>query len=132
MAGNIRGQDFQAGAANSDVINRFNQWVSQLGTGARRDNAQARQGASDRNVSERQRLGDTNQLNRQGVNTSNLERKNRLLNQGFEDELSKATAAAGQYSNYGRYLDTEKAAREKNITGLASSGGSLVGYGIGA
>ena len=96
MAGGIRGQDVNTQLANQDAMNRFNQWASQLQSASAQYNAAQRQAMGAQTLGERQRISDVNTQNVQGTATENLERKNRLLNQGYQDQMQKALAQSNQ------------------------------------
>lgn len=131
LAGQVRGQDIERGRANQDAVSRFNEWVSNLKNQAAQFSATARGDARNRTTSERQRIADTSVLNRQDVLTGNLERKNRLLELGFQNEAQKAGMLAGALGQYGLTRDQNKAAREAAIMSIGQGAGGLAGFGLG-
>lgn len=127
MAGQVRGQDVLEQMANADAINRFNEWVSQLQTAVAGENARARERAQGYNVGERQRIGDWNKQNVQAMQMYNREQRNKLLQQGFENQATRADLIRAAAQPYGSALMNEQAANQQNIAGMGRAAGSLIG-----
>lgn len=72
-AGNVRGQDFQRAAANSDIINRFNQFNTQARNAAAMGSVDARNQAGMRNTNTKQDVMGRNA----GVGNASMDRKDR-------------------------------------------------------
>lgn len=122
-----RGQTLGREQFNADAVNRFNQWMGTLQTQANRDNAMARQAASDRNVGTRQRVSDTNELNRYANQASNLDRHNQLLSQQFGQEVTKRQGQTSALDNLATAAYNERQARVQNAQSLGQGIGSTVG-----
>jgi hypothetical protein len=127
IAGQVRGQDLREQGYNANAMNRFNEWVSQLGTRVAEQNAASRQGALNQTLAERQRIADFNKMNIQGTQESNLERQNRLMQQDFSNEFSKAQAQAQAATGYGGALGRKEYATQQNLINLGKGAGGLVG-----
>ena len=127
IAGQVRGQDLQEQGTNANAMNRFNEWVSQLGTRAAEQNAASRQQSLDQTLGERQRIADFNKMNVQGTQESNLDRQNRLLQQDFSNEFSKAQAQSQAAGGYGSALRDKEWATQQNFVNLGKGAGGLAG-----
>jgi hypothetical protein len=131
LAGQARGQDIGVAGQNQTAVNRFNEWVSNLGTQQNQYAATSRQNAADRTTSERQRIGDYNIRNRQNFKGENRDNRNRLAQIGFENDALKAQLLSGQWSALGRNKDADKAARAAQNRSFGQGIGTVVGGGIG-
>lgn len=130
QGGALRQQDFSNSMANSNVLNRFNEFVSNLVTGARAQNAGARQQAGFANVERRHDVADENETQRYQAALENLMRQNALRQQGYNNQLSKFGAQSGAYGGLGQAKYYEQAAKAQNIQSLGQGTGRAVG-GIG-
>lgn len=132
MAGQIRGQDIGLSESRGNAMNRWNEWASNLRTGAAAQNAAARNQAGMYNTGTRQRLADTNNLNRYGTSLENLNRRNDLEAQLFGQRLAKTQGMSGQYSQLGMYQNARQAAKAQAIRGIGQGvddlGESIGGY----
>lgn len=125
--GELRGQDIALRGRNADIMNRYNELVSQMLTNEARENAQARQAAQWQNAAEAQRIADWNTINRQNVNESNLNRRNLLTQQGYENELARMGGLSDSMKEYARAQYAEQAARRDNIYNINRAGGRAGG-----
>ena len=132
MAGTIRGQDVDVSAQSADIMNRFNEWASQLSTMAARDNAQARQTAQGQNAANKQRVSEWNAINKQATQESNLERQNHLKELTFSNDLSRRGALVNAMNTLGGAKNAGSAATAANIRALGTGLGNIAGTGIGA
>lgn len=73
-AGNVRGQDFQRNATNSEIINRFNQFNTQARNAARQANVNMQNQAGMRNTEARQGLSGRNT----GTRNNSIDRRDKL------------------------------------------------------
>lgn len=119
MGGQIDQQEFEQQAkvaAAQDAINQFNtankQQVSNINVAGRNE-------AQKLNLGEAQRVSDVNTTNE----NANRERNANLIQQKFQDEMAKANAAAGVYTNWGT-------ANQKNANDRYASQMAAVGTGL--
>ena len=97
-AGNVRGQDFQRNATNSDIINRFNQFNTQARNAARQANVNMQNQASARNLDTRQGLGGRNA----GTRNASIDRRDKLAQQTHGNKMGRWAAEndmRNQYAN---------------------------------
>ena len=133
IAGQMRGQDIQVGGQNADLMNRFNELASQLGSERARYNAGAQERSQLYNVGNRQRISDTNALSRYETGAANLDRQNRLRGQSTQERFGKTRMLQDAYNNMGGFYDNQRAARIALGQGIgqgvgSSAGGLLGGY----
>jgi hypothetical protein len=131
LAGDIRAQDVNVSGQQADAVNRFNQWVSQLKTGAAQYGADARNQAQGYNVGTKQRVADVNTMNRQEMAQRNQEYSNAMRNQGFSDQLKRLAGLSDAYQGLGQYKDAQQAARAKAIYSLGQGVGRAAGGAFG-
>jgi hypothetical protein len=122
-AGQLRGADVDLNTRNAATANRFAELFSSMKTDEARENAAARQAASNANVARRQEVGDTNVLNRYGVGLENLNRQNLLRGSEFGQNLEKTRGLSEAYTGYGLTKDAEKSAKEQALMNLGSGFG---------
>ncbi len=127
VAGEERGQTQNLSQGRSDAINRFNEFVANLGTQQNRYAADARNQANMYNTETRQRLADYNSQNRQALNVRNQDTQNQLRLQQGGYGLDRAGLLAQQLQLLGRAKDAEEAARQQNIRGIGQGVGSAAG-----
>lgn len=116
--GNVRGQDYQNSAANTNVINQFNQ-----------ANTKARNA--------------TNAANVEGKNEA-FQYNQGLLDKNYQNQMGRANAMAGINNQQGQMTAAQQEAdrrRRAGLTGLVGAGvgaalggsaGAGVGYGVGS
>lgn len=131
LGGQMRGQDIGVAGQNAEMMNRFNELASQLGSERARYNAAARERAQLYNAGNRQRIADTNVLARAETDERNLDRRNRLTSQSTQERFQKAGMLSGALNNMGDYYENRRAARialgQGIGQGIGSSAGSLLG-----
>ncbi len=93
-AGNVRGQDFQRAAANSDIINKFNMFNTQARNAANQANTGMRNQAGMRNLGARQGYNE----GRAGASNRSLDRKDRLAGAKHDAKMQRF-AAENQIGN---------------------------------
>ncbi len=129
-AGSVRGQDFQAKSANSDIVNRFNMFNTQARNATRQANVGMRNDAQGRNLGTKQRLAggkadaSNNSLNRRD---RNVKIGHDATMQRFRDESGinrRKTDATGQIMNGGLSAGVDA------MTAIASGGQSMGGGGV--
>lgn len=127
----IRGQDLQRGMFNADTLNRFNQYVAGVRTGAAADAAAARNQGQLYNIGQRQRIADANKQARYMAQLTDVERQNMLRQQVYTNELAKINAINSALSAKSNAEYAEQASRERAISdigrGVDSSLSSLGG-----
>lgn len=84
-AGNVRGQDFQRNATNSDIINRFNQFNTQARNAARQANVQMQNQAGMRNLDTRQGLGGRNA----GTRNRSIDRRDNIAGEKHKSMMDR-------------------------------------------
>lgn len=130
-AGSVRGQDFQRNAANSDIVNRFNQFNTQARNAARQANVGMQNDARMRNVNTKQGLAGTNTgIKNQGLNRSDANRQKNLDNRykrfGMHAGLmNQATGAMNDVTqNAGAAADQIGGSVMSGVSGMGGGGGS--------
>lgn len=120
MASSVRGQDTALASQQAqakDMISQFN--------------AQERMSAQQRNLAEKQRIADSGTATRNLQQTSNKD----LIQQRFENELTKARAVAGQQDSLAGALQAQGAAKQAAKAGqlgtLLTIGGAAAGFAAG-
>lgn len=131
LASGIRSQDEALSARNADSINRFNELVASLRTGANRYAADAANATNLRNASERQRIADTNALLRQDTARDNLERRNNLAAMLADFDLQRTAGMTGQLGQLSHRMDARRAAKEKNIFEIGRGFGAALDSALG-
>jgi len=138
LGSRIRGADIDVAAKNAAAMNRFNELASQLKTGAAQYGAGARERAQGYNIGTRQRVGEANAIARYETALENLNRKNELLNTGFNQRLAKTrglTDALSQRAGLEERKRAEKIAIAsslgRGIGGIGDSASSFGGFGLG-
>lgn len=131
LAGGMRSTDINRGAMNADIINRFNQIVSQLGTQQNAANAAAKSSAQMYNAATKQGVGEQDALSGYQAATANLQRKNALKQQGYENEITKLRGLSGQLGMTAAQKDEERRARLAAISGIGSGVGDIAGSVVG-
>lgn len=107
-AGQVRGQDFQRNAANSDIVNRFNQF-----------NTQARNAARAANVNAKNQAGMHNNNARQGNENSRAGMSNQSLNRRDNNAIAKNNAANRRFELESGIADKQSAGTARAIQGGA-------------
>ena len=131
LAGGIRTADTNLAGRNADIINRFNEIVSQLGTEQAKSNAAAANAAGLYNAQTKQNVGTQNALAGYDAATANLQRSNALKQQGYENELSKLKGLTFQLNDLAAQKDEERRNKIAAISGIGQGVGSLAGGAIG-
>lgn len=113
-------------AAAQDAINQFNTATKQH---TNEVNVGTRNNAQQLNLNEKQRISDVNTANENNNRTRNAD----LIKQKFDEEMAKASAAAGVYSNWGN-ADQKNAndryASQMGAVGTALNGAATIGAGM--
>lgn len=125
-----RAASIDRNVANSDAINRFNEYLSQIGTQQARDNAMAQERANFGNVENTNRIGETNELNRYNNDVGNLERQNDLRERKFGAEMDRAGGLAGAYGGLATAAYNKRAARVANAQSLGQGVGQTAGAAV--
>ena len=129
QGGALRSQDIGLSAERANQFNRFNEFVSNLKTNAALNNASARERAQAYNVGTAQRIGDENVFQASNAALSNLNRRNRLRQDAFQNEMQIIGGQADALSQMGGGADSQQASRQESISDLAGGlGGSLGQY----
>jgi hypothetical protein len=131
LAGNVRGADTALSGRNADIINRFNEIVSQLGTEQAQANAAATNQANFYNAQTKQQVGTQNALGGYEAATANLQRKNALKQQGYENELARLKGLTVQLDSLAEQKDEERRNKIAAISGIGQGVGSIAGGAIG-
>lgn len=131
LGGSIRSADINLRSQNADIINRFNEIVSALGTQQAQENAAAKGQANLYNAQTAQHVGETNALAQTQAAQRNQEYQNTLRQQGYQNELDKLKGYTQQLDLLAAGQDLEKQNKDKAIMATAQGGGSLLGGGLG-
>ncbi len=129
MGGQMDEQEFEQQAkvkAAQDAINQFNTANRQQTSNT---NVTNRNVAQDKNLTERQRVADVNTTN---TNTNRV-RDSDLIQQKFQDEMAKANAAAGVYSNWGnaaQKVANDQYGSKMGLIGTGVNAGATIGAGM--
>jgi hypothetical protein len=127
QAGALRAGDQTRGLANQSAQNRFNEFVSQLQTGAAGATTAAQNQAQAANAADAQRIADANAINAKQAQLGNIDRQNQLRGATFDAEAQKQGALANAFIGRANAADAAKAGRQKSVTGIAGGVGGLVG-----
>lgn len=125
--GAIRGQDVALSGRNADTVNRFNQFISQMKTGANADNARASERSQGYNIGTRQDTANSNVGLRNAFNTRNQEYLNSMTTQSFQDKLARLNGLSGAYSGLAQGQYAEQSARAAAIQGIGQGVGQAGG-----
>ncbi len=121
-AGNVRGQDFQRAAANSDIVNRFNMFNTNARNEAKRMNLNAAQTLGNANVDLRNKGFDRREGNKQQMFGNSMTRAT-----GRANALQGMSAAAGQSADSQMKANDQGYEQSKDIIsglyGLFGGGG---------
>lgn len=126
MGGSIRGQDVNTAALNSQMANRFNEWLSNLRTTAAMNAARARDEAQRYNLGQRQRLHEANVLGRFQTQRENQARRDDLADRLFRARVQKATGMTGAYRGLAEAQAARQAAKQQNVRSVAGGTGSII------
>lgn len=126
MAGDIRGMDARTAALNSEMQNRWNQWLSGLQTTAAQNAARARDEAQRYNLGNRQRLHEENVLGGYGSRLGERQRQDDLQDRGFEAAYRKTLGQAGALENVALSQADREAAKAAAIKGIGRGTGSIL------
>jgi hypothetical protein len=127
LGGQIRQEDIQLEGRNKDVINAFNQ----RNTAAFRDYLANRDNVMNqaqlRNLQERQRVADSNALNRYNNDARNMEYRNQMEQQGFENRYRKAGGQAQGHQMQAQAYRQDALDKNNIISGISGglSSGAL-------
>ena len=127
LGSNMRLQDISLSGQRADMLNRWNQMVSQMTTAANQQNAMARERSQAANVESRQGRADTNALNRYYADQQNQARQNTLAQQQFGNRMNRAGGIASGLGGESQAGYAEQAARRGNVTGLFGGLGQAAG-----
>lgn len=135
LAGAVRGQDIDLRSRNADIANRFKELFASMKTQEARDAAAARERAQAYNVGTAQRIADSNPLLRYETERENLDRKNRLLAEQWNQRYARAAGLAGAFTNKGAFQE-RVGQRQADAIGDIGGGatdiiGSIFGAGYG-
>lgn len=97
-AGNVRGQDFQRNATNSEIINRFNQFNTQARNAARQANVNMQNNAGMWNTEARQGLAGRNT----GTRNSSIDRRDKLAQQTHGNKMGRWAAENDLRNQYAK------------------------------
>ncbi len=129
MGGQIDQQEFDQQAkvkAAQDAINQFNAANKQQVAGV---NTATRNNAQQLNLGEKQRISDVNTTN----DNTNAVRNADLIQQKFQDEMTKANAVAGVNTNWGTANQknaNDKYAAQMGAVGTALGAAGTIGAGM--
>lgn len=131
LAGQVQGQAIDLQRMNADLQSRHNELVAGLQSRAREYAAGARERTQAANVGTRQRTAEENQRAAYDTRTANLERKNRLKQLQFGQNLAKTEGLSNAYTKEGLMNEERRrnqiAGAAQIGTGLGSAAGSLGG-----
>lgn len=130
-AGALRGQDINVAGQNADLMNRFNELASQLGSERARYNAAARERSQMYNVGNRQRIGDFNTIARGQMGERNQDTQNRLRALATQERMGKTNMLVDAYGNMGQFQDNQRAARIALGRGVGEGVGGAAGGALG-
>lgn len=128
LAGQVRYQDESLSAYNANATNRFNELVSQMQTDAAKYAADTQNQTNLRNAEEQQRISDSNQLLAYENQLGNLNRYNQLQQQMYNNQLTQAAGATGQYNQLAGREDAGRSANVQNLATVGGAAGSLAEY----
>jgi len=123
----VRGQDIALRQSNAGAINRFNEFVSNAMNQSRAYGAGASERAQAYNVGTRQGLDDQNVGTRNYFAQRNQDNRNRLLGQGYQDEISRLTGLSNALGQQAQGEYAEQAMRAQALRGIGSGGGQAAG-----
>lgn len=126
MAGQTRGMDAQTAALNSQMQNRYNEFISGLKTQAAQNAAQARERAQTYNLGQRQRLHEANVLGGYQNRLNERARQDQLQNDLFNARVRQAQGMSGAYQDLARAQAAAQAAKQQNVRSVAGGTGSIV------
>lgn len=126
MAGATRGQDFQTAARNSEMQNRFNEWLSGLKTTAAMNAARARGDAQKYNLDNRQRLAEANTLGKFSTERENQARRDDLQDRLFRARAQRAGGMSGAYGALQDAADARQTAKQANVRSTAGGVGGII------
>lgn len=112
MAGQVRGQDYNVNAKNTDIINQFNQANTQNRNTAQLRNLDNRQGVVNQNV------GNRNQAQLQN---------NEYRQQQFNNQMTKARGVAGANDEMAQAYYAQGAANKDKRKQTGAAAGAIVG-----
>lgn len=130
-AGQLRGQDISVAGQNADMMNRFNELASQLGSERARYNAAARERSQMYNIGNRQRIGDFNAIARSQMNERNQDTQNRLRALATQERFGKTQMLQDALNNIGGFYDNQRAARIALGRGVGEGVGGIAGGALG-
>lgn len=131
MASQIRGEDFQAGQANANIMNRLAEFIANEQTQANEYNAGAAERAQQENNQTAQRVGETNTNALYDAAVANQQRYNQVQGLLADYRLSKAQGLSNALTGYGKAEDQNKAAREATIMNMGTGAGKAAGSAAG-
>lgn len=131
LGSSLRGQDQANAQFNANAMNRFNEWVSGLQTGAAQYGAQERGRAQTANAGNRQRVADFNELSAYENRAGNLDRRNTLTQQSFGNDIARLGGLSNALGTLGGAKDAHEAARQQNIRGIGQGVGQAAGGAFG-
>ena len=114
--GQLRGQDFQANSANTDILNRFNQMNTAGQNYAQQYNQQGRQNLTNQNV---------------GNRNSAQQYNNQMQQQSYQDAMSRAAGISGANTGMASGYAAENAANTnlRNQTTALAANAAMPGAG---
>jgi hypothetical protein len=127
MASNIRGQDVGVQSANAQFSERYNELVSQLLSQQNASNAQALTEAQAANAANTQRIGDANATAKYATEKDNLERKNALLQELWNQRYAKTSGQSGAMAGAANALARRSAQKAAAIQAVGEGAGKTIG-----
>lgn len=113
--GNMRDQDYRTAANNNELINRFNQL-----------NTTNRNQAQQYNLNASQNVMNANVQGRNQAQQYNLEGRRGAAQQGYDNQLKRASGIAGGNTDMAKSYYAEGAANQANRNALTGAAGSLL------
>lgn len=132
MAGQLRAQDIGLSGEQAGQRNSFNEWLSRLKTDAAFRTGDSRAQAQQFNIQNRQGISNANMANTQAMRIRNQEYPNQMRQQGYENQVTRASGLSNALSQFGQAKYAEQAARMKNMQSAGQGIGGAAGglYGI--
>lgn len=131
LSGQIRGQDFGEQGEQANVLNRFNEFASNLMTQAAMDAAASQERAGYSNVARSQNVSDRNVAADYNVALSNRNYGNTMNQADFENRLAKVDRQSAVLGAMARQADAEQAARANLFSGIGQGVGTVAGAAVG-
>ncbi len=127
QAGNLRAQNYSNSMGNANVINNFNNMVSQMQNQAAMQNAAAQTQAQANNAAMANQVQQANAMGRTDTAKYNQANRNNLGTQGFQNALAKNEQVSDALGGLSRYKTARQTAQMQTMQNIGSRAGQGAG-----